>query len=143
MALSRRELAVLLPAFAAARTIEAANASGSLPAKVYHHAQIPYTGDEKKKSRRFFDGMDHSGFHLEMHETILGPGIQTHAPHKHEHEEIMVVVEGTVETYMDGKTDVAETGSVIYMGSNQMHSVRNTGQTPCRYYVIELRGHEA
>ena len=138
MNLSRRELAVLLPAIAA----EQAAAPGALPQKVYHSGQIPYTGDEKKKGRRFFDGADHSGFHLEMHETILGPGVQTHAPHKHIHEEIMIVFEGAVETYMNGKTEVAEAGSVIYMGSNQMHSARNAGTVPCRYYVIELRGHE-
>jgi quercetin dioxygenase-like cupin family protein len=55
----------------------------------------------------------------------------------------VIVVEGTAETFVEGKTEVAETGSVIYFGSNQMHSVRNVGTTPCRYYVLELRGSEA
>lgn len=127
---------------AAAKAAEQPEALGGLAQKVYHSSQIGYTGDSKKKSRRFFDGLDHSGFHLEMHETILGPGVRTHAPHKHIHEEIMIVFEGTLETYMEGKTELAETGSVIYMGSNRMHSARNAGATPCRYYVIELRGHE-
>ncbi len=53
------------------------------------------------------------------------------------------MVEGTAEAWIEGKTDVAETGSVIYFASNQMHSVRNVGATPCRYYVIELRGKDA
>jgi len=31
---------------------------------------------------------------------------------------------------------------VIFYGSNQMHSARNVGKVPSRYYVIELRGDE-
>jgi hypothetical protein len=38
-----------------------------------------------------------------------------------------------VETYMEGKTEIAAAGSVIYLASNQMHSVRHVGTAPCRY----------
>ena len=137
MTLSRRELHLLLPALAAGA---AAQSGPALPSKIYHDRQIPYEGDDKKKGRQFFHGATHSGFQIEMHETVLGAGTQTHAPHKHEHEEIVIVVEGTVETYLEGKTEIAETGSVIYFASNQMHSARNAGAGPCRYYVVELRG---
>lgn len=156
MKVSRRDLAVLLPALAAATTVRSGNAqtAGSaspssttaprarLDTRMYHHAGIPYTGNEQKKGRRFFTGETHGGFNLEMHETVLGVGVETHAPHKHVHEEIIVVVEGTVETYNEGKTEVLEAGSVIFFGSNQMHSARNVGAVPSRYYVIELRGDE-
>ena len=138
MKISRRDWAFLLPAVAAAQT-----PAETLPTKVYHSSKIPYSGDDKKKGRQFFHGPQHTGFNLESHETILGAGTQTHAPHKHEHEEIVIVVEGTAEVYNEGATEIAETGSVIYCGSNQMHSVRNVGTTPLRYYVVELRGREA
>jgi XRE family transcriptional regulator, regulator of sulfur utilization len=134
--MTRRDLAWLLPALAAAQS----PADSNLLSKVYHSDKIPYAGDEKKKGRAFFRGAEHSGFHLEAHETILGPGTETHAPHKHEHEEIVILVEGTLETFVDGKTEPAEAGSIIYLASNQMHSVRNIGKAACRYYVIELRG---
>jgi quercetin dioxygenase-like cupin family protein len=158
MKLSRRDLGVLLPALAAAATARPLDASPAeappvigggqaaalsrLDTKMYHHAQIPYAGNDQKKGRRFFMGETHGGFHLEMHETILGVGVETHAPHRHVHEEIILVVEGTVETYNDGRTEVVEPGSVIFFGSNQMHSARNVGKVPCRYYVVELRGDE-
>lgn len=142
MNLSRRELS-LLSVLAAARAAAQPPPPGTLPSKVYHHQEIPYEGDQKKKGRRFFYGANRSGFNLEMHEAILGAHTETHSPHKHEHEEIVIVFEGTVETYLEGKTETAEAGSVIYFGSNQMHSARNAGTTPCRYYVIELRGNEA
>ena len=142
MSLSRRDLNVLLPILAA-QAAPLLGETGRLSSKVYHTTQIPYTGDSKKKGRQFFHGANHSGFNLEMHETILGAAEQTHAPHKHEHEEIVIVFEGNVETWLEGKTELAEAGSVIYFGSNQMHSARNAGKTPCRYYVVELRGGEA
>jgi quercetin dioxygenase-like cupin family protein len=79
---------------------------------------------------------------LEVHETILAPGAETHPPHKHVHEEIVIVVEGTVEAYIDGRIEKAEAGSVLYYASNQMHNAKNAGSVPSRYYVIELRGNE-
>lgn len=143
MKLSRRDLGYLLPTLAAATAGGEDNQLQTLPSNVYKNDEIPYQGDQKKKSRKFFNGLTHSGFELEMHETILGPGIQTHAPHKHVHEEIMTVLEGTVEAYLDGGTESAPAGSVIYFASNRMHTVRNPGTVPCRYYVVELRGNKA
>lgn len=150
MKMSRRHLGYLLPAVAAAavvRTTQAqapAAARAVLDTKMYHHGRIPYSGDDQKKGRRFFLGETHGGFGVETHETILGVGVETHAPHRHLHlhEEIIIVVEGTVETYVEGRTETLEPGSVIFFGSNQMHSARNVGTVPARYYVIELRGDE-
>ena len=96
-----------------------------------------------KKSSRIFFGMDHSGYQLEMHETVLAPGVASHPPHQHVHEEIIIVLEGTVETHIAGKTATAEPGAIMYFGSNQLHNSQNVGQVPARYYVLELRGHPA
>jgi len=135
---TRRDVSLLLPAVFAARAA-AQEKPPLLPSRTYHNDGIPYKGDDKKKGREFFHGATHGGFALEMHETILGPGMITHPPHKHEHEEIITVFEGTLETTVDGKTERAETGSVIYFGSNTLHNARNAGDTRCRYYVLELR----
>src|SRR5262245_12341262 len=91
MNLSRRDLTLLFP-LAVPSTLGAQPAA--LPSKVYRHGQIPYTGDANKKGREFFHGPNHSGFRIQMHETNLSAGTQTHDPHKHEHEEIVIVVEG-------------------------------------------------
>src|SRR5688500_7885813 len=116
MKISRRELSVLLPTIAAAAAVGQLDAQtpaaqqttgtiaparaprAKLDTRMYHHAQIPYNGNDQKKARRFFMGETHGGFNLEAHETILGAGVETHAPHKHIHEEIIIVLEGTVET---------------------------------------------
>jgi len=139
MTCSRREVMLLLPALA---TTDAARgqAAPPLPGRIYHAREIPYTGDETKKGRRFFQGPEDSGFQLEAHETVLGPSVETHPPHAHQHEEIIIVVEGAVEVSVDGRKETAEAGSVIYYEPNRPHSLRNAGTAPCRYYVIELRG---
>jgi quercetin dioxygenase-like cupin family protein len=133
---------MLLPALAAVASAQQANGN-VLPSKGYHTEQIPYTGDDKKKGRRFFLGTTHAGFNLEMHETVLGPGVETHPPHQHIHEEIIVIVEGTFEAHIEGRSDTLQAGSVLFFASNQMHNGRNAGTTPCRYYVIELRADAA
>jgi quercetin dioxygenase-like cupin family protein len=139
--ISRRDLSLLVPALAAAaaRAQTQAPAPAALGFMVYHDKQIPYKGDDQKKGREFFNGTTHTGYHIAMHETIIGAGLQTHPPHKHEHEELVIVMEGSLEVHNEGLTEVAEAGSVIYFASNQMHNGRNTGATPCRYYVLELR----
>jgi quercetin dioxygenase-like cupin family protein len=155
--ISRREVVMMLPALAAAKAaladqgVPAAPAPQTppgpqatpLPAKVYHSAEIPYKGDATKKARRFFYGPEQSGYNLEMHETVLGPGVETHPPHTHAHQEIIILVEGTVQVSMDGRTDTVDAGSVIFYEPNRPHNLRNTGTVPCRYYVVELRGRSA
>ena len=155
--MSRREMVMMLPAMAAAQAALADQATPALqtppapqgpqttplPAKVYHSAEIPYKGDATKKARRFFYGPEQSGYNLEMHETVLGPGVETHPLHTHPHQEIIILVEGTVQVSMDGRTDTVEAGSVIFYEPNRPHNLRNAGTVPCRYYVVELRGRTA
>ena len=144
MSISRRDLGLLLPALAAARaTAQEASTVETMTSKAYPSDRIPYKGDDKKKGRQFFLAATHAGFKIECHETVLGPGLETHPPHQHEHEEIMIVVEGTVEANLNGVKQTVPPGSVVVFGSNQMHNARNAGSTPSRYYIVELRGSEA
>lgn len=144
MDVSRRNLSFLLPAMAAvSASAQPAAAVEWMTSKAYPSDKIPYSGDDRKKGRRFFLAATHAGFGIESHETILGPGLETHPPHKHEHEEILIVAAGTVEANMEGNKVTVPAGSVVVFGSNRMHNARNAGTTPCRYYVVELRGSAA
>ena len=101
--ISRRDLHMLVPALLA---IDAsAQQSGSttaapLTSKVYQHGAVAYRSYGEKKGRRFFHGTNRSGFAVEMHETILPAGTETHPPHKHPHEEIVIVMDGTIDIYI-------------------------------------------
>jgi mannose-6-phosphate isomerase-like protein (cupin superfamily) len=74
---------------------------------------------------------------LECHITTLNAGEAAHPPHKHADEEIVIIKEGTIETYQDGKTATVGPGSIIFQASNKMHSVKNVGTTPATYYVFK------
>ena len=142
MSISRRDLGWLLPALAAPRATAQPSAVETMTSKAYPSDRIPYKGDDRKKGRHFFLAATHAGFKIECHETVLGPGLETHPPHRHEHEEIMIVVEGTVEANLDGVKQTVPPGSVVVFGSNLMHNARNAGSGPSRYHIVELRGNE-
>lgn len=73
---------------------------------------------------------------LEIHVTTLNPGQTSHAPHKHPNEEIVVLDAGKLEVFSNGTTKVLGPGSVIFNASNQMHGVKNVGDVPATYHVI-------
>jgi XRE family transcriptional regulator, regulator of sulfur utilization len=76
---------------------------------------------------------------LEMHITTLKPGEASHAPHRHPEEELIVVKEGTVLSLVGGKEYRLGPGSVILQASNELHGLRNVGDTPATYHVILWR----
>ena len=73
---------------------------------------------------------------LEIHISTLAPGKSPHAPHQHEHEELLIVKEGTLETFQSGATRRVGPGAIIFQSSNEFHNVTNVGTTPATYFVI-------
>lgn len=73
---------------------------------------------------------------LEMHITAVPPGRTTHAPHTHPNEEVIVVREGTLEAFQNGRKTRVGPGSVLFMASNEPHNVVNVGDTMAVYHVI-------
>ena len=76
---------------------------------------------------------------LEMHVTTLDPGLSSHPPHQHPNEELVIVDQGTVETLSDGQWKRLGPGSVIFNASNSPHALRNVGDTPATYHVINWK----
>ncbi len=74
---------------------------------------------------------------LECHITTLNPGEEAHPPHQHPDEEIIVIKEGLVEALVNGEIKKVGPGSVIFQAANQLHSIRNAGDTPATYHVIK------
>lgn len=73
---------------------------------------------------------------LELHVTTLNPGQSPHPPHQHSNEELVILASGKLEAMSNGKTMQLGPGSVIFNASNQLHSVRNVGDVPATYHVI-------
>jgi XRE family transcriptional regulator, regulator of sulfur utilization len=89
------------------------------------------------ETRKFFQAPTATLDELECHVTTLNPGETPHEPHKHPDEELIIVKEGAVESLVNGQLKRVGPGSVIFQASNQLHSIRNVGQTPATYHVIK------
>jgi XRE family transcriptional regulator, regulator of sulfur utilization len=76
---------------------------------------------------------------LEIHITTLMPGETPHPLHQHPAEELLIVKEGTVESLVNGQLQRVGPGSIVFQASNQMHSLRNVGDTPATYHVIQWK----
>ena len=132
---SRRDLTLLLPALAAA---SASAENAILPSKIYPFADLKVKTSGENKSRAVLDGQTHSGFPVEVHMTELPPGGAPHPPHHHEHEEMILVKDGTMEVTISGKSSTLGPGSVAYVASNEEHGWRNAGTTRALYFVVTL-----
>jgi quercetin dioxygenase-like cupin family protein len=132
MEFSRRDLAFLLPALTSGQ----AAAPQVLPSRTMPFDDLPVKKNGPNSSRAMLNGLTHSGFALEVHQSELAPGEQPHPPHKHVHEELVLLWEGTVDYTMNGSTVRLGPGSSAYAASNDLHGMRNNGDKPARYFVI-------
>jgi len=132
---SRRELSALLPALAAMRM----NAqSGAMPSRTWRFDDLTVRENGQNRSRAVLNGKTRSGYGIEMHHTELAPGLAPHPPHKHVHEEMMLVREGTMEVTISGRTTTLGPGGVAYIASDEEHGWRNSGATRAHYFVLTL-----
>ncbi|HTA70210.1 MAG TPA: cupin domain-containing protein [Bryobacteraceae bacterium] len=134
---SRRDLALLLPGVAAA-SAQAQTDGQVLPARAYKYEDLPVKVNKTSKGRAVMRGDTHSGYPVELHLTELDPGQAPHAPHRHVHEEIFMLREGTVDMTISGKTTRLGPGSVAYIASNELHGLINSGTEVAHYFVIAL-----
>jgi quercetin dioxygenase-like cupin family protein len=135
---SRRDLGLLLPALAATAAAQQKNTPQTLPCKTYPYADMPVRVNGENKSRAVLDGLTHTGYHVDLHMTELGPGQAPHAPHQHAHEELVMLRSGALDVTFNGQTSRAAAGSVVFVASNVLHGWRNPGPERAEYFVIAL-----
>ena len=132
---SRREFALLMSAFAATQS----TAPGAvLPSKVFRFEDLPVRESPPVRIYQVFTGTTHSGYMIDMHETELAAGQAPHDPHRHLHEELILIREGLLEFNLGGQNTQLGSGSCAYVASNQDHGFRNVGTTPAKYFVLAL-----
>ena len=149
MDLSRRELVALLPILAAAQT---QTQPSVLRSRTYDFGSLEGKTDPggSRTGWNVFNGVTTRGMRIGMHISELAPGKSPHPPHRHPHEEIIMLSQGTVEVEFNGRVGEVGTGeksttgpgSVIYVSSNDVHGMRNVGTVPAKYFVVELEGCE-
>jgi XRE family transcriptional regulator, regulator of sulfur utilization len=138
--ITRRDL--IVAAFAACATIAAvalAQSAGKplMKSSVFDWDALKAEPKKTGARREVFDARTATLDRLECHVTTLNPGEAPHAAHRHPEEELVIVKEGALETQQNGVTNRAGPGSLIFEASNELHGLRNVGQTTATYYVIK------
>ncbi len=132
---------------AATRTVPKEGAAalavpGKLGSTVFDWTKLEVKAGKGGERRAVVNSPTTTLANFECHVTTLNPGESPHeaanALHRHPDEEIMLVREGTMEVTINGTTQRAGAGSIIFAGSNDEHGWRNAGTTTASYYVIRI-----
>jgi len=75
---------------------------------------------------------------LEIHVTTVEPGANSHEPHRHKYEEVLVLQSGRVEVEVNGVVEELGPGGIMVFLSQDWHAVRNIGDEPAVYTVINV-----
>lgn len=154
MEMNRRDLCIAMTAFASLSALTSlaaqaqeqemkpASADSTIDmsqSQVFHFDSLKVTKNANGGwGRPVLHGTLPTGEFVEVHETMLPPGKMPHPPHKHRDSEFILIREGQLEFYNEGKPEPAGPGDVIYTASNRMHGLKNVGTTPAMYFVVAI-----
>ena len=141
MFLNRRALCLLLPGGAfplVARTNGFVADDKALPSATFLFEKLPVQVTGNAEIRSILKGTLATGESLEVHETTLQPGGSPHPPHHHNHSEMWLIREGTVELTINGASTRIGPGGLGFVSSNEEHGIKNVGSTPATYFVVAL-----
>lgn len=139
MNFTRRDVSFLLLAFAVSGAAAQDRPSAS---RTYRYEDLKVNVNGENRQRPILNEKTHGGFGVAVHETELAPGLAPHPPHRHVHEEMILIREGTLEVTISGRSVRLGPGSVALVASNEEHGWRNVGAGRARYFVLAL-GREA
>ncbi len=75
---------------------------------------------------------------FEVHRTTLSPGAKPHEAHRHEREEMMILLEGELEVLIEDTRTRIGAGSAFFVASNDLHGVTNVGTQRASYLVLNF-----
>jgi quercetin dioxygenase-like cupin family protein len=92
------------------------------------------------ESRNIVRGALATGEVVALHESVLPVGSVPNPPHKIEHSEFIIVLEGKLAFEHDGKSEKAGQGDAILVAVGVVHTLRNVGDVPAKYVVVAIGG---
>ncbi len=142
--LNRREVSIAL--LSVGFTCAAFSFASAAP-QVFGAAAIDWSEMTSKKTdvgeyRQVIKAPTATLHELELHVTTLLPGTNSHEPHRHVNEELVIIREGTVEVLSNGAWKKLGPGAVVFNSTNSLHALRNIGTTPAVYHVINWQSDE-
>lgn len=70
---------------------------------------------------------------------LLQPGLSYHAHAHDDHEEVYYIIKGRGEIRIDDEVKEIRDGDIIYIGVNQVHEIRNTGEEMIEFLAFAAR----
>jgi (S)-ureidoglycine aminohydrolase len=87
--------------------------------------------------RQLFDRKTIMTNRFDIHITSLNPGLNSHAPHTHKNEEIILMIDGEGEMVLGNAKEKIITGDAAWVESNIPHNITNIGKRPAVYFAIQ------
>jgi quercetin dioxygenase-like cupin family protein len=138
--ITRRDLLVAhVATLATAGAFAIADRGPDLGSTAFDWNAIPARDTEVGSVRSILNSRTVTLEQLEVHATTLNPGKAPHPPHRHSNEEMVILRQGTVEVLVNGEWKRIGSGSVVFFASNQLHGLRNVGDEPAIYHVINWK----
>jgi (S)-ureidoglycine aminohydrolase len=99
--------------------------------------KIAFKPHDRGGVRQFFDRKTVMLNRFDIHVTTMNPGLKSHEPHTHKNEEIILMLQGNAEMQIGTEKRKANSGDVVFLGSNVLHNLTNIGTVPAVYYAIQ------
>jgi (S)-ureidoglycine aminohydrolase len=87
--------------------------------------------------RQLFDRPTVMMNRFDIHITTLNPRYNSHDPHVHKNEEIILMMDGVGDMFIATGPQRITTGDACYVESNVLHNITNMGNTPATYFAIQ------
>lgn len=100
---------------------------------------LEFKPHENGGRRDYFDHPTAMCESFEMHVTDLRAGVESHPPHTHVVEEIVLITAGDVSVHIDGDDTETKSGDLVFLDSNVPHSAANIGKTTSRYFAFQWK----
>jgi mannose-6-phosphate isomerase-like protein (cupin superfamily) len=111
-----------------------------------HLLELPLERDEEAgwKPHGLFRGSTADLADLRCHVSVLEPGRSPHPPHRHDEEEILVVLDGEARLVTEDPNDPtqpirlsASRGTFAYYPRGFAHTIENTSEAPVTYVMFK------
>jgi (S)-ureidoglycine aminohydrolase len=101
---------------------------------------VAFKSTEKGGRKQFFERHSSTLSWLEMHTSMLNPGLESHPPHTHPEEEVIILLRGECTMHIDGTEHTLTPGGLAFLDSMVPHAIKTTGREPSEYFAFSLRG---
>ncbi len=109
--------------------------------QIIHWDSLVAKTENGRTRRLLIEGTTTHLKYFRVHATTLDVGAIPNPPHPNKDaDELHIIKEGKVEYTIGNKTKVVEAGGVAVILSDEVHGLKNVGNTPATYYVFRFQG---